>query len=84
MVAEAGESILEPWEVKKHLDHIGIPVGRSLNANKTTLLQHVCNTTELPKIYNSKGHPRADTHLCAVLPRRTLTQPRLLEVQRVW
>ena len=43
---------------KEHFDRIGqfriLVVGRS-NAGKTTLLQRVCNTTELPEIYNSKG-----------------------------
>ena len=49
---------LDPDEVKRHFDRIGhfriLVVGRS-NAGKTTLLQHVCNTTELPEIYDSKG-----------------------------
>ena len=49
---------LNPDEVKEHFDRIGhfriLVVGRS-NAGKTTLLQRVCNTTELPEIYNSKG-----------------------------
>ena len=49
---------LDPAEIKKHFDRIGrfrvLVVGRS-NAGKTTLLQRVCNTTELPDIYNSKG-----------------------------
>ena len=30
-------------------------IGRA-NAGKTTILQRVCNTTEQPKIFNSKGH----------------------------
>ena len=51
-------SHLDPAEIKKHFDRIGrfriLVVGRS-NAGKTTLLQRVCNTTELPDIYNSKG-----------------------------
>jgi len=50
--------ILDPAEVKKHFDRIGhfriLVLGRS-NAGKTTLLQRVCNTTELPEIFNSKG-----------------------------
>ena len=29
-------------------------IGRA-NAGKTTILQRVCNTTELPKIFNRKG-----------------------------
>ena len=49
---------LDADKVKKHFDRIGhfriLVVGRS-NAGKTTLLQRVCNTTELPEIYNSKG-----------------------------
>ena len=49
---------LDPEAVKEHFDRIGrfriLVVGRS-NAGKTTLLQRVCNTTELPEIYNSKG-----------------------------
>ena len=54
-----GQTIqLDPDEVKKHFDRIGrfrvLVVGRS-NAGKTTLLQRICNTTELPDIYNSKG-----------------------------
>ena len=55
----AGERPIQwdPVEVKKHLDNIHfriLVIGRS-NAGKTTLLQRVCNTTELPEIYNSKG-----------------------------
>ena len=49
---------LDPEEVKKQFDRIGhfriLVVGRS-NAGKTTLLQRVCKTTELPEIYNSNG-----------------------------
>ena len=44
--------------VREHTDHIGrlriLIIGRS-NAGKTTLLQRICNTTELPEIFNSKG-----------------------------
>ena len=59
MVADFEQTIhLDPKEVKEHYDRIGrfriLVVGRS-NAGKTTLLQRVCNTTELPEIYNSKG-----------------------------
>jgi len=50
--------ILDLAQVKKHFDRIGhfriLVLGRS-NAGKTTLLQHVCNTTKLPEIFNSKG-----------------------------
>ena len=50
--------ILNPAEVKEHFDRIGhfriLVLGRS-NAGKTTLLQRVCNTTELPEIFNGKG-----------------------------
>ena len=54
------ESIcLDPASIKEHFDRIGhfriLVVGRS-NAGKTTLLQRVCNTTELPEIYNSEGN----------------------------
>ena len=49
---------LDPAEVKEHFDRVGhfriLVVGRS-NAGKTTLLQRVCNTTDRPDIYNSKG-----------------------------
>jgi len=49
---------MDPAEVKKHFDRIGhfriLVLGRS-NAGKTTLLQRVCNTTELPEIFNAKG-----------------------------
>ena len=47
---------LDPAKVKEQFDRIGrfriLVVGRS-NAGKTTLLQRVCKTTELPEIYNS-------------------------------
>ena len=49
----------DPILVKKHFDRIGrfriLVVGRS-NAGKTTLLQRVCKTTELPEIYDSNGN----------------------------
>ncbi|KAL4073033.1 hypothetical protein V8B97DRAFT_2109478 [Scleroderma yunnanense] len=49
---------LDPTEVRKHFDRIGrfriLVIGRS-NAGKTTLLQRVCNTTELPEIINVEG-----------------------------
>ena len=49
---------LDPAEVKKHFDRIGrfriLVIGRS-NSGKTTLLQRVCNTTELPEIFNAQG-----------------------------
>ena len=45
-------------EVKKHFDCIGhfriLVLGRS-NSGKMTLLQRVCNATELPEIFNAKG-----------------------------
>ena len=53
-----GDFRLDPAEVKKHFDRIGrfriLVIGRS-NAGKTTLLQRVCNTTELPEIFNAEG-----------------------------
>ena len=49
---------LDPAQVKKQFDRIGrfriLVIGRS-NAGKTTLLQRVCNTTELPEIFNAEG-----------------------------
>ena len=49
---------LDPEEVQKQFDRIGrfriLVIGRS-NAGKTTLLQRVCRTTELPEIYNPNG-----------------------------
>ena len=63
MVEENAENFeqtinLDLEEVKKQFDRIGhfriLVVGRS-NAGKTTLLQRVCKTTELPEIYNSNG-----------------------------
>ena len=49
---------LDPAKVKEQFDRIRrfriLVVGRS-NAGKTTLLQRVCKTTELPEIYNSNG-----------------------------
>jgi len=49
---------IDPETVKKHFDRIGrfrvLVIGRS-NAGKTTLLQRVCNTTELPEVFNAKG-----------------------------
>ena len=49
---------LDPAQVKEHFDRIGrfriLVIGRS-NSGKTTLLQRVCNTTELPEIFNAQG-----------------------------
>ena len=48
---------IDPETVRKHFDRIGrfrvLVIGRS-NAGKTTLLQHVCNTTELLEVFNAK------------------------------
>ena len=48
----------DPAQVKKHFDRIGhfriLVTGRS-NSGKTTLLQGVYNTTELPGKFNTKG-----------------------------
>jgi len=49
---------MDPKTVRKHFDRIGrfriLVIGRS-NAGKTTVLQHVCNTTELPEVFNAEG-----------------------------
>jgi len=49
---------IDPETVRKHFDRIGrfrvLVIGRS-NAGKTTLLQRVCNTTELPEVFNAEG-----------------------------
>ena len=49
---------MDPEAVRKHFDRIGrfriLVIGRS-NAGKTTLLQRVCHTTELPEVFNAKG-----------------------------
>ncbi|KAL4066364.1 hypothetical protein V8B97DRAFT_1874667 [Scleroderma yunnanense] len=49
---------MDPAKVRQHFDRIGhfriLVIGRS-NAGKTTILQRVCSTTELPEITNSKG-----------------------------
>ena len=49
---------MDPETVREHFDHIGrfrvLVIGRS-NAGKMTLLQCVCNTTELPEVFNAKG-----------------------------
>ena len=62
--------ILDPAEVKKHFDRIGhfriLVLGRS-NAGKTTLLQRVCNTTELPEIFNAKGEKVKPSSSCRII-----------------
>ena len=74
MVAEssARKIQLNHAKVKEHFDRIGyfrvLVIGRS-NAGKTTLLQRVCNTTELPEIYNTKGE-KVDDYI--LLCHRTL------------
>ncbi|KAL4077785.1 hypothetical protein J3A83DRAFT_4087142 [Scleroderma citrinum] len=49
---------MDPTKVRHHFDHIGhfriLIIGR-LNAGKTTILQHVCNSTEVSEIFNSNG-----------------------------
>jgi len=64
---------LDPAQVRKHFDRIGhfriLVIGRS-NAGKTTLLQRVCNTTELPDIVNASG----EKVKYPILPYRTFLQ----------
>lgn len=49
---------LDPAKVKEHFTRVGgfrvLVMGRS-NAGKTTILQRVCNTTELPEVFNAAG-----------------------------
>ncbi|KAL4067498.1 hypothetical protein V8B97DRAFT_1873691, partial [Scleroderma yunnanense] len=49
---------IDPAVAREHFDRIGrfriLVIGRS-NAGKTTLLQRICNTTELPEVFNSEG-----------------------------
>jgi len=49
---------MDSADVNKYFDRIGrfrvLVIGRS-NAGKTTLLQRVCNSTELPEVFNAKG-----------------------------
>jgi len=49
---------MDPAIAREHFDRIGrfrvLVIGRS-NAGKTTLLQRICNTTELPEVFNSDG-----------------------------
>ncbi|KAL4064751.1 hypothetical protein V8B97DRAFT_1288768 [Scleroderma yunnanense] len=49
---------MDPADVRKHFDRIGhfriLVIGRA-NAGKTTLLQRLSNSIELPEIFNSKG-----------------------------
>ncbi|KAL4077837.1 hypothetical protein J3A83DRAFT_4087388 [Scleroderma citrinum] len=49
---------MDSADIRKHFDGIGhfriLVIGRS-NAGKTTILQRVCNTTELPENFNIEG-----------------------------
>ncbi|KAL4065653.1 hypothetical protein V8B97DRAFT_2105591 [Scleroderma yunnanense] len=49
---------MDPAFARMHFNRIGrfriLVIGRS-NAGKTTLLQRICNTTELPEVFNSEG-----------------------------
>ncbi|KAL4071224.1 hypothetical protein V8B97DRAFT_1871476 [Scleroderma yunnanense] len=62
---------MDPVKIREHFSRIGhfriLVIGRS-NAGKTTILQRVCNTTELPEIFNTKGEKaRSFTALCCKL-----------------
>ncbi|KAG6327947.1 hypothetical protein ID866_11142 [Astraeus odoratus] len=50
---------MEPDRVRKQFERIGrfriLVIGRA-NAGKTTILQRVCNTTELPEIFDGMGN----------------------------
>ncbi|KAL4075531.1 hypothetical protein J3A83DRAFT_4089383 [Scleroderma citrinum] len=56
---------MDPVKIREHFDRIGhfriLVIGRS-NAGKTTILQRVCNTTELPEIFNTKGEKARWAH----------------------
>lgn len=66
-MAENDEFHLDHAKIRGHFNRIGrfriLVVGRS-NAGKTTLLQRVCNTTDLPEIFNSEG----EKVKCPILP----------------
>ncbi|KAL4079845.1 P-loop containing nucleoside triphosphate hydrolase protein [Scleroderma yunnanense] len=59
-------SSANPAVARKHFDRIGrfriLIIGRS-NAGKTTLLQRICNTTELPEVFNSEGKQRGEHNI---------------------
>ncbi|KAL4075135.1 hypothetical protein V8B97DRAFT_2022181 [Scleroderma yunnanense] len=49
---------MDPAATRKYfncISHFRILVSSRSNAGKTTLLQHICNTTELPEVFNSEG-----------------------------
>ena len=49
---------MDPETIREHFNRIGrfrvLVISRS-NAGKMMLLQCVCNTTELPEVFNAKG-----------------------------
>ncbi|KAL4066359.1 hypothetical protein V8B97DRAFT_2025504 [Scleroderma yunnanense] len=55
----AGSKIPLRLDTKEHFDRIGrfriLVMGRA-NAGKTTILQRVCNTTDLPEVFDGKGN----------------------------
>ncbi|KAG6331702.1 hypothetical protein ID866_7387 [Astraeus odoratus] len=57
---------MDPAHVKTHFERIGrfrvLVIGRA-NAGKTTLLQRVCNTTDLPEVFDAKGNKVRDVIL---------------------
>ncbi|KAL4066285.1 hypothetical protein V8B97DRAFT_1981637 [Scleroderma yunnanense] len=57
---------MDPAVARRHFDRIGrfriLVIGRS-NAGKTTLLQRICNTTELPEVFNSEGKQRGEHNI---------------------
>ncbi|KAG6331850.1 hypothetical protein ID866_7239 [Astraeus odoratus] len=52
---------MDPKRIRKQFDRIGrfriLVIGRA-NAGKTTILQRLCNTTDLPEVFDGEGNKR--------------------------
>ncbi|KAG0701060.1 hypothetical protein DFH29DRAFT_806811 [Suillus ampliporus] len=48
-------SIVDTQNIRKSIGRFRVLIIGRANAGKTTILQKVCNTTDKPEIYNSKG-----------------------------